>query len=376
MKVVFLTASTSRSAGGLFFTITNYTKALKLIGVDVKVVGIDDPFSAEDRKAFGDVEVVPYKRVNLPVLSQLGYSLDLSGILEYLKPDIIHLQGLWMYHSWAALKYHKRHNVKVIIEPHGMLDPWALHNSSWKKKIAGLLFEYENLRSADMLHSLCDSEEQSIRDFGLTNPIKVIPNGVVLPDFSKRKKSKEKNLVFLGRIHPKKGIRNLIEAIGIIYSKTPKILENWNIKVAGWNQGRHLEELIKLVADLKLESKVLFVGPVFGEQKKELLTNSDLFILPSYSEGLPMAILEAWSYRLPTIMTDFCNLPEGFEQGCSIKIDTNPEHIASVLTDAFSLSDVQLESMGNKAYDLVKEKFTWDIIARDTKTIYDLLLKV
>lgn len=373
MKVAFLTASTSRSAGGLFSTITSYTKALKAIGCDVCVVGFDDVFSIDDRCAFGEVEVFNYSVTRLPFLSTLGYSTDLMGILERINPDILHLQGLWMYHSWAALKYRKRHPlVKVIVEPHGMLDPWALKNSSWKKRIVGSLFEYENLRKADLFHALCESEKDSIAKFGLCNSVAVIPNGIDLPQpkILSEKQSKGGTLIYIGRIHPKKGLKHLIEGIAIIKGNTPSLLEGWQVKIAGWNQLGHQEYLKNLAHQLNVTDIVQFIGPVFGEHKDKLLSEADAFILPSYSEGLPMSVLEAWAYKLPVLMTDYCNLPEGFKAGVALRIEPDGKSIADGLSKILCLEPSTAKEMGERAYSLVMDKFTWARIAERTMEVY------
>lgn len=147
----------------------------------------------------------------MPLLSTLGYSRDIHNLIEEYQPDIIHSQGLWMYHSAAVLRYKKRHpEVKVIVQPHGMLDPWAVRNSGWKKRIVGYWYEYENLRRADCIHALCQSEADAIREFGLKNQIAIIPNGIDLPGCSldeiiarRQNTGGRKTLLFIGRIHPK-----------------------------------------------------------------------------------------------------------------------------------------------------------------------------
>lgn len=375
MKVIFLTAALSRNSGGLFFTISSYTKSLLAKGIDVTIVGYNDSYSVEDRAAFGKVNIITYSISKYPLLSKFGYSSDLLKILKMIDPDIIHLQGLWMYHSWAALRYRKlNHRVKIIIEPHGMLDPWAVNNSAWKKKIVGKLFEYENLRRADVLHALCLSELDSIRKFGLKTSIEIIPNGVDLPDKNSHIYNNLKVLLYIGRIHPKKGLRQLVEAIAIVKNVNPQLLQKWQIKIAGWDQLNHLSEIRALAHSLDIEDCIKFLGPVFGKEKEQLLNESDAFILPSFSEGLPMTILEAWSYKIPTIMTDYCNLPEGFEAGASFRIEPNAQSISDMLMKVFNMSDEELMAMGMSAYTLVASKFTWSAIADQTIKVYNKLL--
>ena len=372
MKIVFLTASTSRSAGGLYFTITEYTKALLAKGMDVSVIGIDDEYSLEDRIGYGNVPVIPYRTINLPLLSTFGYSNELMDLLEQTHPDIIHLQGLWMYHSWAALKYKRRHpGTKIVIEPHGMLDPWAIKNSSWKKKIVGALFEYENLKTADCIHALCKSEENSIRAFGLTNRVEIIPNGINI--LAENNNSRSNIIQYIGRIHPKKGLDLIIEAMRLINQSDKKLISNWKIRIAGWDQSNYQQNLEQKVTTYGLEKYIEFCGPRFGIEKEHDLAESKAFILPSYSEGLPMSILEAWSHSLPVIMTDYCNLPEGFEADAALRIETTPSSVAKGLTEIISAGDNRLKSMGENARNLVSRSFSWNIIAESTINMYNSL---
>lgn len=382
MKVLFVGDSNSRSAGGLYATISATTKALLDKGVDVAFLAYNDAYTREDAKAYGAVPQLCYHTVGLPLLSTLGYSRDIHDLIEEYHPDIIHSQGIWMYHSAAVLRYKKMHpQVKVIVQPHGMLDPWAVKNSGWKKKIVGHLYEYENLRRADCIHALCQSEADAIREFGLKKPIAIIPNGIDLPDCSldeiiarRQNTLGRKTLLFIGRIHPKKGLRELIEGLAIIKSKNPDLINNWHLKIAGWDQLNHTSELSSLITTLGLDNIVELVGPAFGEQKKRLLAEADAFILPSFSEGLPMSVLEAWAYAIPVVMTPQCNIPEGFKADAAFRCNPTPESIADSLTDLFSASPARAKGIGLNGRQLVERSFTWNHIADETIRLYETLL--
>jgi len=158
--------------------------------------------------------------------------------------------------------------------------------------------------------------------------------------------------------------------------------------IAGWDQGGHEAELMKLCEELGLSferrgtsddgresaASIVFFGPAFGNDKKSLLRTADAFILPSFSEGLPMSVLEAWSYKLPVVMTPECNLPEGFAADAAIRIETGAESIAQGLDLLFSMSASDLQSMGAKGRTLVEERFTWKTIAAQMREVYDWML--
>lgn len=377
MKTLLLTSYGSHLGGGLYSTMTSYSQAMQRVGIEPVVACFADEFWQEDKQSFGSVSTALYQRSGLPVLKQLGYSKDIHEVVENEHTDIIHQQGIWMYYSYATLVEKKKNpKCKVIIEPHGMLDPWAVKNSAWKKKIVGRLFEYRNLRSADCIHALCQSEYESIRKFGLKNPVAIIPNGIDLPQTItyEERNGERKILLFIGRIHPKKGIREMIEGLAILKERHSKVLDSWEVHIAGWDQLGHTNELKRIVEAKKLTDKVKFLGPLFGEAKEKALCHANAFILPSFSEGLPMSVLEAWAYELPVIMTDYCNIPEGFENRCAMKTEPTPEDIYEKLTTLFNMNTIELIEMGQRGKALVAKRFTWEVVARQTIELYRYLL--
>ena len=375
MKIALLTTTNSRKAGGLFYSVRNLGLSLYHKGLDLKLFSFDDLFSEKDLYVYQDLPMVKYHHSDNPILRPFAYSKNLIQLLKDCSPDIIHSQGIWMYSSYAMYHYKKNHIVKTIITPRGMLDPWAVKNSRWKKKIVGHLYEYDNLRSADCVHALCKSEYESIRKFGLKNPVAIIPNGFNIPNNPVYDRDHEKKvLLYIGRIHPKKGIKELISAIAIVKKTNQELLSNWDIRIAGWDQNGHVQELIKLTKELGLEDNIQFIGPVYENAKERELCRANAFVLTSFSEGLPMSVLEAWAYKLPVLMTDFCNIPEGFDNGAAIRVDTKPESIAYGLVQLFSLKNSELESIGQNGFNLVSNKFTWSYIADQTIELYNWLL--
>jgi poly(glycerol-phosphate) alpha-glucosyltransferase len=282
-----------------------------------------------------------------------------------------------------------------MVSPHGMLDPWAVRNSRWKKKLAYWLYERAHLQGASVMRALCESEAEAFRQFGLKTPIAIIPNGVDLPEDGegdmlkmKGEKAGRKTLLFLGRIHPKKGLPNLIRAFAESRKSNVAVSEPWQLVIAGWDQGGHEVELVKLCEKLGLsyesrgsriverdsEASVVFFGPAFGHEKKSLLSTADAFVLPSFSEGLPMSVLEAWSYKLPVVMTRECNLSEGFSADAAIQIETSPESIIQGLNSLFLMSESELQLMGAKGRALVEERFTWKTVAKHVSEVYGWMI--
>lgn len=376
MKIALLTTCNSHKAGGLYNSVRLLGLSLFHKNVNIELLSYDDEFSKEDISAYEDMPMVKYTCSSLPILRSLAYSKDLSHILRDCCPDIIHSQGIWMYNSKVALYGKRKLHTKTIITPRGMLDPWAIKNSHWKKIIAGRLFENENLKNADCIHALNYSEYESIRAYGLKNPVAIIPNGFNIPEKVEHDRNKEKKvLLFIGRIHPKKGIAELLDGLHIVKESNPELLDLWQVRIAGWDQLRHTDELKARCGEYGLNDVVTFIGPVLGKDKETELCKADAFVLTSFSEGLPMSVLEAWAYRLPVVMTDQCNLPDGFEDNAAIRVTTASQSIAEGLEQLFSMSDAERTAIGENGYELVKRDYTWDGIADKTIQLYQWLLK-
>lgn len=377
-KVALLTTVNSRSAGGLYTSVRYLGLNIYRSGdVNIRLFSFNNQFSDEDRYVYEDMPMVDYNVSRNRILWMFKYSSDLLSKLEEFRPDIIHVQGIWLYNSMAAYRYKKKHpQTKIVIAPRGMLDPWALRNKGWQKKLFGWLYEYDNLKTADCLHALCKSEYDSMRQFGLKNPIAIMPNGYTLLDnLSFDRNHEHKVMLFVGRIHPKKGICELLSAIKKVKDKNPELLDRWEFHIAGWDQNGHIQELIAQSATLGLDEHVKFIGSIYGEKKDEEMRKAHAFVLTSFSEGLPMSVLEAWAYKLPVLMTEYCNIPEGFEARAAIQVDTTPESIKEGLMKMLSMDDAQLEQMGENGYNLVANKFAWWKIAQQSIKMYKWLIR-
>jgi poly(glycerol-phosphate) alpha-glucosyltransferase len=262
-----------------------------------------------------------------------------------------------------------------------MLDQWALRNSAIRKKLAGWLYEKINLSRACCIHALCESEAKAIRAYGLCNPVAVIPNGVDIPKGEDAFSSawqrvllpEVKVLLCLGRLHPKKNLEALIVAWAGLFSADDTRLGNWALVIAGWDQGGYERQLRRVVAETGARA-VHFIGPQYGESKAVCFRNADAFILPSLSEGLPMVVLEAWSYGLPVIMTRECNLPQGFTAGAALETTTDAEGIRDSLIQLINLTDGDRASMGAAGMELASKRFSWKQIAAEMFEVYQWVL--
>jgi glycosyltransferase involved in cell wall biosynthesis len=394
IKSAHLTGPVSRKAGGLFDAVSRLVQMQDRQGMEVKVFGLWDEFSNADSKAWNPVPVAAFQP-SWPKM--IGRSPRFLEELQSFAPDISHAHGLWLYPSIANKNYSRRKNRPYLISPHGMLDPWALKNSRWKKMIAWRLFEQEHLRGAFCIRSLCASEAHSIRQLQLKNDIAVIPNGIDLPTgtppatapWKEVIEPGRKVLLFLSRIHLKKGLINLLHAWNTVINSQPA-MNDWLLAIAGWDQGEHEQQLKQLATDLRLawvdirepkknsklqtSCSVLFLGPQFNAAKAACYHYCDAFVLPSFSEGLPMVVLEAWANAKPVIMTPECNLPEGFQAGAAIKVEANVTSLVAGLNELRRMSDADRMAMGIRAHDLVVERFTWSKVGDQLQAVHTWIL--
>ena len=345
----------------------------------IDIIGVEDEFTAADRATWEglSVHIVPSKH------AAFRYAPALSHQLSSLTPDLVHTHGIWTYLSVTAIRW-SRSNGGVtprpyVVSTHGMLDPWALHNSRWKKIIAGFAFEYRHLKNAACIHAINRAEAAAIRAFGLKNPICIIPNGVEVPASNAADRtppwaahtiSDRKVLLYLGRLHPKKGLSILLRG----WKEAFKHEKDWILVIAGWDQGGHRRELEQLTRELKIAGSVQFTGPLFGKARDTAYQNADAFVLPSLSEGQPLVVLEAWSHARPVLMTQACNLPEGFENGAAIRMSATVEGVAGALGKLFASEKSALEEMGCRGRDLVICNFSWSQIASQMFAVYKWLL--
>ena len=252
-----------------------------------------------------------------------------------------------------------------------MLDPWAMAQSRLKKRVAWRLVERGHLQEAACVHALTAAEAEAVRALGIETPIAIVPNGVALPDPGEAPRRGEgpRRLLFLGRLHPKKGLDPLLRAWRLLRVEAPAVARRWHLDIVGWGEVGYQRRLRALAVQLGVDDGVTFVGPRFGADRDDSFRHADAFVLPSFSEGLPMAVLEAWSYGLPAFVTDACNLTEGYTAGAAIRIEPDAEALAATLARELD-DDERLGRVGAAGRRLVAERFTWAQVAESWREIY------
>lgn len=376
MKAALVTSSLSQAGGGVAAVVEDLSRALLTGLPDVHVIGLRDHqwrFKSENWNG------APASTLIVRGPTAFGFAPSARGRLNELDPAVVHTHGIWNYLSRAVSSWSLRTRRPYIVSPHGMLDPWAFRQGRWKKAIAARLYENTHLHRASCLHALCEAEASAIRDLGFRNPIAVIPNGVTLPSATNAASHAPwsalvppcaKIMLFLGRLHPKKNLAALIAA-------WPARTENsdWHLVIAGWDQGGYRETLANAIEQRQLADRIHLVGPLFGNEKDAALRQAHAFVLPSLSEGLPMAVLEAWSYGLPVLKTDMCNLPEGFASSAAERLSLGPREMAQDLTRLLNTDIADLQQMGRNGRALVEENFSWNTAAKQFIAVYTWLVR-
>ena len=436
------------------------------MGHEVTLACLDYPHLGPQVAAPG-VRVVSVKGGFLAVRGR-GWSPEFRRVLreEAAKADVVHNHGLWMWPNAYAREAAVAAGKPLIISPRGMLEAWSLNRSKLRKAVAWWLFEKKNLQSAAMFHATAASEARSIRhaaygmrqgtggrrhtangkrhteewpqkgtigeedDLRLTDlklktptgvPVVVAPNGVDLPDLAQRpgrelleEKFPELKgrrwVVFMSRLHPKKGIDVLLRAwarqnvehgaYGMRQTKGERgrgtggsgqeagdlRLTNLKLKTAPHRRavlvlagsdligyGKDVERMIKEVG---LEDSVVMTGEVAGEAKDCLLGNADVFVLPSYSENFGIVVAEAMAWGRPVIASTGTPWEEVAEVGAGWWVKPEEEALAQALHEALGTRQEELDGMGAKGRALVERRYTWAEPARSLVEAYEAALSI
>lgn len=305
-----------------------------------------------------------------------GYSKELKINLQSIQTSLFHGQGLWQLPIHQMSLTARKRNIPYVISIRGMLEPWSLQQSRIKKKIAMWLFQYKDLKDAACLHATALMEVESIRKLGFKNPIACIPNGINIAEFPKKEFSDQhkmkRKVLFLSRIHPKKGIELLIEAWDSIDLALRK---NWIIDIAGNGENEYIDQLNNLIKVRGLENQIKIVGPKFGKEKLALYQSADLFVLPSYSENFGLVIAEALSCGIPVITTKGTPWEELETVSAGKWIDIGKQPLLNALKEMMAKSDKERYKMGENGHKLIAENYSVDAVAKKMVKLYAWILE-
>lgn len=383
MTYYSITQNLTIVAGGVRDAVRGLANALLKQGEKVELFGVDDIYLKEELESYGSLRLHIHKESRPRKFGFIkGLKNDLQQTINYDQNEkkILELHGLWMYKSIVALEIAKKNNIPLIIHPHGHLDFWALKNKSIIKKIAYHIYEKKTIAQATAFRALSEPELKSIKDFGVKQPVALIANGINLDDYplniyvDKNDKPKEEYALYMARITQQKGLETLLKS----WARSD-LKKHLKLKIAGVNYSGYQEQMIKLTKTLKIEKSIEFIGVIGGIKKTQYLANARLFILPSFSEGFSIALLEAAASKLPIIMTKFCNFHMLAENGGALETDGSEEELVEALNTIYQLNDRQLNEMSKLNFTFIQNNYTWTKIAEQynefTRWIIDPTIK-
>lgn len=346
MRVAYVSSSLTRSAGGLYYSVSGLAGEVARQGVELAVFGGADRHFAEDRRQWGELPLEPYPQSDV-------YSFNWRVFRRLLahKPDLLHLHGIWtatsLYGRVAQLT-----GIPVVTSPHGMLERWILARRKVAKAVHGALFERPLVRGGHV-HALCTAEFEAIGRYApqTTERMFVLPNGTSIVPTGRAHRERS-GVLYLGRLHPKKQVLELARAWARSARLAPHMLT-----IAGWGDAGY-EAAIRAVAEASVN--IRFVGALYGDEKARAFEAAQAFVLPSLSEGLPMSVLEALQHGCLPVITDQCNLPELFADGAARRITADFSDLERVVSAALAEGEPQGQATFLRAY---ARRYRWSEIA-------------
>jgi glycosyltransferase involved in cell wall biosynthesis len=366
MRICLFAESIDKKDGGPSRSVPLLARGLSEIGIDTTLMTVETDEMNTHLLENTDVNllVIPRKASQKYYVTKIregGY-------------DIIHSQCIWLpeYHKVAVAA--RKLGVPLIITPRGTLEPWAYQGQgllkSMKKRIAMMLYQKNDIQKAACVLATAFMEAQSIRSLGIKSPIAVIPNGIDISEYGCRlfdfKKNVKKQILFLSRIHQKKGIEFLIDAWNALHDVYP----DWKVIIAGNGDETYISHLNELVITKKLQHCITILPPLFGEEKYKLYCESSLFVLPTYSENFGMVIAEAMSCGVPVITTNGTPWQDLNSQKIGWCIDLNIENLINAIKEAINLGPDILFDMGQKCSQYISKTYHYTNVARKNKELY------
>lgn len=383
IKILHLTNYIGKCSFGIGPIVLGLASSQQVLGHHVSIFSVDTANEARELETAYHLRAGTIQTFPIVGPSRLAYSpqMEQRVLARSAEFDIVHTHGVWTYTSRIVNRWRVRQGGPTIVAPHGSLDAWALRRSRWKKRLALWLYERENLYSASCLHALSQREADGFRVYGLRNPIAVIPNAIsenwlASTGDAIRFRNKfglapeTRVMFFLSRITPKKGLPMFLQAMASLQQH----LGNWKLVIAGVNEFGHQAEVEALVGQLGLQPCVRFIGPLYGQDKRDAFATAELFVLPSHSEGAPVVILEALGAGVSVLTTKASPWEELITHQCGWWTEISQDAIADALRDALQQSPATLRAMGERGRALIRARYTWTSIAQMTIELYAWLL--
>jgi glycosyltransferase involved in cell wall biosynthesis len=364
--VVHHVASDLSLAGGPTYTVPALCSVLGEQGAKVVLHALAPSTVATG----GTYEFYSHPRTRLIYKLGISESMRKALVAAAQEADIIHSHLLWMMPTIypAYVMRAKANRCHLMMSPRGTLDPWDFHNHVFQKRIAWTLGQRMNLSYSSCLHATAPMECEHFRALGFRAPVAIIPNGVDIPDLSRfpLREKKERQLLFLARINPKKGIDLLLKAWRNVQDRA----SDWKLQIAGSPNGDHLPEMQALATQLGVQ-RVQFLSPITEEQKWDLYRNAELYVLPTRGDNWAVSISDALSFGVPAIVTKEAPW-EGLQTySCGWWIDLSVDALTETLREALREDSGKLQQMGRRGREWMAREFSWQAVGRMMNTTYE-----
>ena len=296
-----------------------------------------------------------------------------SGVISD-PPSIMHGQGIWELPIHQMSKISRKHQIPYVITPRGMLEPWSLSQKRLKKLIGLKLYQLNDLRRAACIHVTAQMEAESMRSLGLENPIAIIPNGVPIENFPLKSEiePKRKKILFLSRIHLKKGLEFLIEAWSKLSLNQTR---GWQIEIVGNGEQNYIKRLNRLIELRGLKGSIKILPPLYGSKKVRAYHDASLFVLPTHSENFGIVVAEALACGTPVITTKGAPWRDLELSESGWWIEKGVEPLINTLEIALSKSSGDLRAMGLNGRRLIEDKYSMETVGKKMHLLYRWLLE-
>jgi glycosyltransferase involved in cell wall biosynthesis len=388
MKVLHVIPSVAAVRGGPSKAVIEMVKSLREANCEVEIATTDDngeillDVSLNRLHEYQGVPVRFFPRFspNVHVVREFAFSSDLTTwlwqhIQEY---DLVHVHAIFSYPSTIAMAIARLRNIPYIVRPLGQLCQWSLQQSAAKKSLYLNVIERKNINQSASLHLTSNAEKQEIEQLNLECKNFVIPHGLAIPGIIPNASqllrgyfqlsSKEPIILFLSRIHPKKGLEYLIQALAQIKDK------KFTLIIAGNGDSDYEAQINSCLHDYGLEDCSLMTGFVEGELKQLLLQGANLFVLTSYSENFGVAVLEALAAGTPALVTPGVALAQEIEQNdLGYVVPQEPTVIAKAIEKHLELPESEEDKLSQRTRQFVLDNYSWEQIAQQLLTVYSVL---
>ena len=332
-----------------------------------------------------DIPSVPIHAFQVGKLARVwtGYANDISHFFKSRIPsyDIVHVHEVWHFPAYAAIRAARKHQIPYVITPHGALNEWNLNHKRLRKKFFTWAVQHRILAAADALHAITPAEVLRMGELGYSERTFLAPNGVTTESYDcgpYREELEEsfpilrdkRIILYLGRLTAKKGL----DILARIFVNVARDVPDSILLVVGPEEDDSKRRMKEILQEANVIDRTLFTGMLTGRQKLAAQIGADAFVLPSHSEGLSIAVLEAMAAGLPVVISDNCNLPEVAEHQAGFVLPLDAQLFSDAITRIL-IDDAIRHSMGANGRALVKNRYSWRSTAAVLSNIYSTVME-